>query len=132
MACKRTIQGCSPAWFWEVSHTLWHLPFWIVLGELESFCPGYWLVSWAYVSALSIYLTWLMNNTGNSLLMAVLLHWSVNVVSVGFLPITTLVPAYFIFTAIAWAIALGLVRVYGTALRPLPSKRQNRPTTIVA
>jgi uncharacterized protein len=101
-------------------HTVWHLPFWIVLGELESFGPGYWLISWVFVSALSIYITWLVINTG-SLLMPVLFHWSLNFVSVGILPITTLVPAYLIFTVIAWAVALGLIRKSGTTLRALPS-----------
>jgi len=94
-------------------HTFWHIPFWIVLGELEQFGWGYWLISWAYVLALTIYLTWLMNNTGNSVLMAVVLHGVYNLVSVSYLPITTLLPAYGIFTILAWMIAIGLVRRYG-------------------
>jgi len=94
-------------------HTFWHIPFWIVLGELEQFGWGYWLMSWAYVLALTIYLTWLMNNTGNSVLMAVVLHGVYNLVSVSYLPITTLLPAYGIFTILAWMIAIGLVRRYG-------------------
>lgn len=94
-------------------HTLWHLPFWIVLGELETFGPGYWLLSWAFVLALSIYLTWLMNNTGNSLLMAVVLHGVYNLVSVGYLPLTTVVPAYLILSGLAWIIALVLIARFG-------------------
>lgn len=103
-------------------HTLWHLPFWVVLGELETFGPGYWLISWVYVCALSIYLTWLVNASGNRLVMPLLVHWSVNIISVGFLPITTLIPAYLIFAAITWAIALGLVRVYGVNLAGAPPR----------
>jgi len=94
-------------------HTVWHLPFWIVLGELETYGPGYWLLSWVWVLALTTYLTWLMNNTGNSLLIAVLFHWSFNIVCVGFLPITTVIPAYLIFTFLAWAIVIGILRRYG-------------------
>jgi membrane protease YdiL (CAAX protease family) len=94
-------------------HTIWHLPFWTVLGELDAFGWPYWLISWAFVLALTIYLTWLMNNTGNSLLMAVILHGCYNLVSVGFLPITTVVPAYGIFTILAWLVAMVLIRRYG-------------------
>ena len=94
-------------------HTFWHLPFWIVLGELDQFGWSYWLISWAFVLALTIYLTWLMNNTGNSVLMALLLHGCYNLVSVIYLPITTVVPAYGIFTILAWIIAIGLILRYG-------------------
>jgi membrane protease YdiL (CAAX protease family) len=95
-------------------HTIWHLPFWIVLGELETFGSGYWLLSWVWVLALTIYLTWLMNNTGYSLLIAVLFHWSFNIVSVGFLPITTVPPAYLILILFAWVIVIAIFRRYGT------------------
>jgi uncharacterized protein len=94
-------------------HTLWHLPFWTALGELTLFGWPYWILSWFWVLALSIYITWIMNNTGNSLLLAFLLHWSMNAVMVGFLPITTVVPAYILFIVIAWSIALGLTAHYG-------------------
>ena len=93
--------------------TVWHLPFWVVLGELEQFGPAYWLLSWAFITAGAIYLTWLMNNTGNSLLVAVLFHWSLNIVSVGYLPLTTVVPAYILFTAASWIIALVLLALFG-------------------
>jgi membrane protease YdiL (CAAX protease family) len=95
-------------------HTLWHLPFWIVLGELERFGWGYWILSWAWILAITIYITWFMNNTGNSLLMVILFHWTLNVVSVGYLPITTLIPAYITFIVIAWVIALGLFSLFGS------------------
>jgi uncharacterized protein len=95
-------------------HAMWHLPFWIVLGELEHFGWRYWILSWAWILAITIYITWLMNNTGNSLLMVILFHWTLNVVSVGYLPITTLVPAYIMFIIIAWVIALGLLGRFGT------------------
>jgi hypothetical protein len=44
---------------------------------------------------------------------------------VGFLPITTLVPAYVIFAGFAWAIALMLIRLYGKNLQALPSRSAN-------
>jgi len=94
-------------------HTVWHLPFWMVLGDLETFGPGYWLMSWVWVLALTTFITWLMNNTGNSLLIAVLFHWSFNIVCVGFLPITTVIPAYLILILFAWVIVIGVYRLYG-------------------
>lgn len=95
-------------------HTIWHLPFWIVLGELEMFGPGYWLLSWIWVLALTCYITWLMNNTGSSLPIALLFHASFNLASVGFLPITTVIPAYIIFILLAWGIVIGIISRYGT------------------
>jgi membrane protease YdiL (CAAX protease family) len=94
--------------------TAWHLPFWVVLGELERFGWGYWLLNWAFISAGSIYITWLMNNTRNSLLMALIFHWTYNVISVGYLPLTSVIPAYTILIGLIWALALGLLRLYGT------------------
>jgi uncharacterized protein len=94
-------------------HTVWHLPFWIVLGELETFGPGYWLLSWIWVMALTTYITWLMSNTGNSLLIALLFHGSFNIVSVGFLPITTVIPAYIIFILLAWGIVICIIGRFG-------------------
>ncbi len=94
-------------------HTIWHLPFWTVLGEYERFGWGYWLLSWAWVLALTIYITWIMNHTGNSLVLVMLFHWSWNIVVNSFLPITSVVPAYLISIGIAWAIALSLVILFG-------------------
>ncbi len=85
--------------------TAWHLPFWAVLGEQDTFGLWYWLLSWAFITAGSIYITWFMNNTGNSLLMVLLFHWCYNVLTSGFLPISSVVPAYAILIVLAWAVA---------------------------
>lgn len=95
--------------------TAWHLPFWIVLDELARFGWTHWLLGWAYIVAGTIYLTWLMNNTGNSLLLAVLFHWTLNLVSGAYLPLTTVVPAYAAFIVVAWIIAAGLLAWFGPA-----------------
>jgi hypothetical protein len=42
-----------------------------------------------------------MNNTGNSLLMVLLFHWCYNVLTTGFLPISSIVPAYAILIVLA-------------------------------
>lgn len=93
--------------------TIWHLPFWMVLGELETFGWGYWLMSWAFITAGAIYITWFMNNTGNSLLMVILFHWCYNVLSAGFLPVSSVVPAYAILIALAWAAAIAVSSPFG-------------------
>jgi len=93
--------------------TAWHIPFWIVLGELEQFGWTYWLLSWLWITVGSIYLTWLMNNTGNSLPMALLFHGGYNLLSVGFLPLSSVVPAYRLLVALGWAVAIGVLAVYG-------------------
>jgi membrane protease YdiL (CAAX protease family) len=83
----------------------WHLPFWAILGEQDTFGLWYWLMSWGFVIAGSVYITWFMNNTGNSLLMVILFHWCYNVLTSGFLPISSVVPAYAILIVLALAAA---------------------------
>jgi membrane protease YdiL (CAAX protease family) len=93
--------------------TLWHIPFWMILGELETFGWTYWLMSWAFITAGSIYITWFMNNTGNSLLMAILFHWCYNILSVGFLPVSSVILAYAILIALAWFVAFVVLSPFG-------------------
>ncbi len=93
--------------------TAWHLPFWLVLGELETFGWTYWVLSWLWITAGSVYLTWLMNNTGNSLPMALLFHGGYNLLSVGFLPLSGVVPAYRVLVVLGWAVAIAVLAVYG-------------------
>ena len=96
-------------------HTVWHLPFWMTLGELERYGWTYWLLSWVWVLALTIYMTWIMNHTGNSVLMVLLFHWSLNVVTSAYLPITSVVPAYFLLAALALLLVLGILARFGPA-----------------
>jgi len=70
-------------------------------------------MSWAFITAGSVYITWFMNNTGNSLLMVILFHWCYNVLSVGYLPVSSIVPAYAILIVLAWAAAITVSGPYG-------------------
>ena len=79
-------------------------------------------MGWAFILGVSVYVTWIMNNTGNSVLMALLFHWSFNLVTSAILPLTTIVPAYGIFITIVWVIDLGLIGLFG-------SKRLARTST---
>jgi hypothetical protein len=49
-----------------------------------------------------------MVNTGNNVLLAVLAHWTFNVVSAAALPLTSVVPAYLIFAGLAAAAAVAV------------------------
>jgi len=95
--------------------TAWHLPFWIVLDQLARFGWGYWLINLVFISSISVYLTWVMVNTGNNVLLAVLAHWTFNVVSAALL-VTSVVPAYVIFAGLAAAAAV----VVGARLQAKP------------
>jgi uncharacterized protein len=93
--------------------TLWHLPFWMALGELAQFGAGYWLLSWAFITAGSIYITWLMNNTNNALPMVLVFHWTYNLVSVVFLPLSSIVPAYIMLIVATLILSGVIVYKYG-------------------
>lgn len=93
--------------------TIWHLPFWALLDELETYGWGYWFLSWAFILAGSIYITWLMNNTRNSLLIILIFHWSYNILSVAFIPISSVVSAYKILIILTWIVAFGLLIRFG-------------------
>ncbi len=110
--------------------TAWHLPFWAILGEQDTFGLWYWLMSWAFITAGSVYITWFMNNTGNSLLMALLFHWCYNVLVVGFLPISSSIPAYAIMIVLAWAVALTVSGPIGR--KWLGWKEYGRPVSLPA
>ena len=110
---ERTMTALGASLLLGAVWTSWHLPFWIALGELEQFGPTYWLLSWLWITAGSIYLTWLMNNTDNSLPMALLFHGGYNLLSVGFLPLSGLVPAYRVLVALGWAVAIGVLAAFG-------------------
>lgn len=56
---------------------------------------------------------WHMNNTGTSLPVALLFHGGYNLLSVGFLPLSTVVPAYRVLVAFGWAVAMGVLALYG-------------------
>lgn len=91
----------------------WHVPFWILLDQPARFGWAHLLLNWAWIAAMSIYLTWLANNTGNSLLLMVIFHWTLNLVTGGWMPVTTVPGAYGIFIVVCWVVALGLVGYYG-------------------
>jgi membrane protease YdiL (CAAX protease family) len=60
--------------------TFWHLPLFFLTGETQVGIPFPFYL--ALVVTLSVYLTWLYNNTGGSLVITTLAHWSFNLTGV--------------------------------------------------
>lgn len=112
-------------------HTVWHLPFWIILGEQDRFGWWYFGLNWLWILAITILLTWLINHTGGSLLIAFLFHWSLNFVTVGFLPITTVVGAYLLLIGAGWILALGVIPTLKepVSIKSMLSQVSNRTRT---
>lgn len=94
--------------------TLWHVPFWFLQPTFVQYGWGYFALNWAWILAVTIFITWLTNNTGNGLLLAVLFHWSFNMVSVGFIQVTGFIVPYLVLIAFSWAIAVVLLCTCGT------------------
>lgn len=94
---------------------LWHLPLFMLEGSGQYGGPFvHYLVS---TLALSVIFTWLYLGTGRSVLLAMILHASYNTATVylpGETPTTTL---RWVFAAVWWLIALGLVSQFGRSLR---------------
>ncbi len=65
---------------------------------------------------LTLYLTWIFNHTQSSLLMAVALHVTFNIVNTALLPVTLNIGAFSLFIIFQWILALFLIR----RLEPVP------------
>jgi uncharacterized protein len=87
----------------------WHLPFWLVLGNLEEFGPGYLGLNYLFIVPSTVYLTWIFNRTRSSLLLPVAFHLSFNIVNVAVFPVTTTIGAYALFIGLQGAVILGLI-----------------------
>ena len=88
----------------------WHLPYWLLQGVLEDFGWWYLAVDYVFVLALTVQLTWLVNRTGGSVLVAVVFHVVFNAVNVALLPVTASGGAFALLTGIEVVIALVLLR----------------------
>lgn len=61
---------------------VWHLPAWFIDGTFQSFAP-FW-VFLTFNIALSVMFTWVFNNTGGNLLLALVLHTMINLTNLMF------------------------------------------------
>lgn len=87
----------------------WHVPYWVLQGVLADHGPVYLALDYVFVLALTFQLTWLVNHTGGSVLVAVVFHLVFNIVNVTVLPVTASVGAFAMLTALECAIALALL-----------------------
>ncbi|UCD44144.1 MAG: CPBP family intramembrane metalloprotease [Candidatus Bathyarchaeota archaeon] len=59
--------------------SIWHVPGWIIMNDVPS--PGYIASFMLTLIAQSVFITWLVNNTEGSVLIATLNHYAVNISS---------------------------------------------------
>lgn len=88
----------------------WHVPYWVLQGALADRGLGYMVVDCLFFVALTFQLTWLVNGTRGSVLVAVVFHVSFNTVNVAVLPVTESTSAFAVLTAVEAAISLLLLR----------------------
>jgi membrane protease YdiL (CAAX protease family) len=87
----------------------WHLPYWTILGVPGNYGIWYLAINYVFIIALTFQLTWLVNNTDGSVLVAVAFHLAFNVVNVALLPVTASTGAFALLTAFDCAISLALI-----------------------
>jgi membrane protease YdiL (CAAX protease family) len=88
---------------------VWHLPFWLLLDTFDQFGIGYLLLNFLFVLPLTFYITWFFNHGHQSILLAVALHLSFNIVNTVLLPVTIHVGAFLIFGVMEWIVAFILL-----------------------
>jgi membrane protease YdiL (CAAX protease family) len=91
----------------------WHLPYWVLQGALSDRGAVYVMVDYLFFVALTFQLTWLVNHTDGSVLVAVAFHVSFNVVNVAVLPVTESTGAFAILTAAEAAVSLAVLSRLG-------------------
>ncbi len=111
----------------------WHLPYWLLIGTLEQFGLGYFVLNYAFVFPLTVFITWCFNHGRGSLLLPVVFHLVFNTVNVAWLPVTASPGAFAWLVAAEWAIALVLLpRLEPTRAvqLPAPDRRPNQHSSI--
>jgi uncharacterized protein len=84
----------------------WHIPFWLLLDSFDQFGAGYLFLNFLFVLPLTFYITWFFNHGKQSILLAVALHLTFNIVNTVLLPVTINIRAFMIFGVLEWILAL--------------------------
>ena len=82
----------------------WHIPFWLLLDTFDQFGVRYLLLNFLFVLPLTFYITWFFNHGKHSILLAVMLHLTFNIVNTVLLPVTINVGAFLIFGILEWIV----------------------------
>jgi membrane protease YdiL (CAAX protease family) len=83
----------------------WHLPFWLLLDTYDQFGVNYLLLNFLFVLPLTFYITWFFNHGKGSILLAVMLHLTFNIVNTVLLPVTLHMGAFLVFGVLEWLVA---------------------------
>jgi membrane protease YdiL (CAAX protease family) len=89
---------------------VWHIPFWLLLDTYDQYGISYIILNFMMILPLTLYLTWIFNHTRSSLLMAVALHVTFNIVNTALLPVTLNIGAFALFIIFEWVVALLIIR----------------------
>lgn len=93
----------------------WHLPFWLLQPSFDQYGPGYLALNYLMILPMSVYITWIFQNTRASIFMSAVLHLTFNIVNVAVVQLTGLIVPFVAFIAVQWFIALLLLWRCGTA-----------------
>jgi uncharacterized protein len=105
----------------------WHLPFWLLIGNLEQFGWGYFALNYLFIVPTSVYLTWVFNRSRGSLLLAVVFHVTFNLINVLWLPVTSSMGAFAWLLAAEWVVAFALLRYLSPQPGPAAAQAGVRP-----
>lgn len=87
----------------------WHIPFWLLLDSFDQFGIVYLGLNFLFVLPLTFYITWFFNHGKQSILLAVALHLTFNIVNTILLPVTINVGAFMIFGIFECMVAILLL-----------------------
>jgi len=99
----------------------WHLPFWTLLGTLQTRGAGYLALNYLLIVPSSVYITWFYNHGRGSLLLPVAYHLGFNLVNVLWLPVTSSAGAFAWLIAAEWVLTLLVLPRLAPRARPVPA-----------
>lgn len=88
--------------------SIWHLPFWLLIGTLSQFGSFYFIMNFLFIVPTTFFITWFFNNTRGSLLLPIVFHVVFNIVNVAIFPVTTSIVAFGIFIVMQFAAMLAI------------------------
>lgn len=97
--------------------SVWHLPFWLLIGTLSQFGWIYFIMNFLFIVPTTFFITWFFNHTKGSILLPVVFHVVFNVINVALFPVTGVVGAFGIFIVMQFALVIVIT----------PSLRRTKP-----
>lgn len=91
---------------------IWHIPFWMLQDIYYQLGWSYWLLNFIGIFPISIFLTWIYNNSKESILLPVVYHLSFNIFNVAIMLVTSLIMSYLIFIVLQWIVAIFIILIF--------------------